>query len=716
MKTKLHLLVYGLAFCLCCQVAFAQRNVSTKRGIAYGYHSPADMQAVSAGVSWWYNWSLKPDATVGEAYKTAGVEFVPMVWGGVPNVDQVSANIPEGTKYLLAFNEPNFGVQSNITAQRAAELWPVFEQVAARKNLKLVSPAVNYCGGNCNQTDPLVYLEEFFAACPDCKVDYIALHWYACTPDALIWYLNRFKKFGKPIWLTEFSCGDQSDLSLAVQKKYMQEAVSILENDTSVFRYAWFAGRTTEIPNVNLLGASGQLTELGQLYVSLPIGTPNQPIALPGKIEAELYTAMSGISTQGTTDTGGGLNVGWTDNGDWTEYKVNVTTAAPYDFTLRVAAASGGGSFHLELDGQRISPTTSVSSTNGWQNWVDLKVSNVSLPAGNHTLRLVFDTGGFNINYLVAQTAVIPPPVAGFNLSLANLCTGANTLVSNSSAGNISTYAWNFGSGATPATGTGSGPFTVSYNSAGSKTISLTVTGAGGSSIATKNVVVTSCVNTNLALLKPAFASSQESGGTVPAYATDGKTTTRWSSAFSDPQWIYVDLQTSSTLSKIILRWEAASGKAYAVESSNDLASWTPLYSTTTGDGGVDEFNVNGAGRYVRVRGTQRNTPYGYSLWELEVFGTSNARESETSADEMNTTSVSLYPNPFSSSLTLQASEEQVYKIEVYNSAGSLVSMINNPDLSSQRLQFGADLPDGLYLIKLFGQQGVNVVRVMKTR
>ena len=716
MKTKLHLLVYGLAFCLCSQVALAQRNVSTKRGIAYGYHSPADMQAISAGVSWWYNWSLKPDGTVGEAYKTAGVEFVPMVWGGTPNVDQVSASIPDGTKYLLAFNEPNFGVQSNITAQRAAELWPVFEQVAARKNLKLVSPAVNYCGGNCNQTDPLVYLEEFFAACPDCKVDYIALHWYACTPDALIWYLDRFKKFGKPIWLTEFSCGDQSDLSLAVQKKYMQEAVSILENDTSVFRYAWFAGRTTEIPNVNLFGASGQLTELGQLYVSLPIGTPNQPIALPGKIEAELYSSMSGISTQGTTDTGGGLNVGWTDNGDWTQYKVNVTTAGTYDFTLRVAAAGSGGSFHLELDGQRVTATTPVPSTNGWQNWTNVTISAVTLPQGEHNLRLVFDTGGFNINYLQAQTLVTPPPVAAFTLSATSSCTGANTVVSNNSTGNITAYTWNFGAGATPATGTGGGPFNVSYSTAGTKTISLTTTGAGGSSIATKNVTVTSCVNTNLALLKPAYASSQESAGTIPAYATDGKTNTRWSSTFSDPQWIYVDLQTASQLTKIILRWEAASGKAYTVESSNDLASWTPLYSTTTGDGGTDEFAVNGAGRYVRVRGTQRNTSYGYSLWELEVYGTSTARAGESSSDEMNATSVSVYPNPFSSELTLQAAADQVDKIEVYNSAGSLVLTINNPDLSSQHLQLGADLQDGLYLIKLFNQEAVQVLRVMKTR
>lgn len=75
-------------------------------------------------------------------------------------------------------------------------------------------------------------------------------------------------------WLTEFSCGDGNDRSLEKQKQYMQEALPILEGDAMVERYAWFSGRTTAIPNVNLLAADGQLTELGQLYVDLPHADP----------------------------------------------------------------------------------------------------------------------------------------------------------------------------------------------------------------------------------------------------------------------------------------------------------------------------------------------------------------------------------------------------------------------------------------------------------
>ena len=248
-----------------------------KRGVAYGYHSPADLEALSAGISWWYNWAPRPDEGVASVYSSIGVDFVPMVWGKNFDVDEVVSAIPDTAKYLLGFNEPNFGVQSDMTPEEAAALWPQVEEIAQRKGLTLLSPALNFCGGDCNETDPFVYLQKFFAACEGCKVDAIAAHWYACTGDALSWYLDQLGQFGKPIWLTEFSCGDDADRSLEKQKQYMTDALKVLEADTRVARYAWFSGRTDAIPNVSLLGSDGQLTELGQLYVSLPRAAGCEP-------------------------------------------------------------------------------------------------------------------------------------------------------------------------------------------------------------------------------------------------------------------------------------------------------------------------------------------------------------------------------------------------------------------------------------------------------
>ncbi|GII28044.1 discoidin domain-containing protein [Planotetraspora mira] len=121
---------------------------------------------------------------------------------------------------------------------------------------------------------------------------------------------------------------------------------------------------------------------------------------------------------------------------------------------------------------------------------------------------------------------------------------------------------------------------------------------------------------------KPATASSTENGGTPASAAVDGNTGTRRSSAFSDPQWLQVDLGASATIGSVVLNWETASGKAFKIQVSADGSAWTDVYSTTTGTGGTQTLAVSGTGRYVRMYGTVRNTGYGYSLWEFQVYGT----------------------------------------------------------------------------------------------
>src|ERR1700742_5058708 len=121
---------------------------------------------------------------------------------------------------------------------------------------------------------------------------------------------------------------------------------------------------------------------------------------------------------------------------------------------------------------------------------------------------------------------------------------------------------------------------------------------------------------------QPTTASSTENAGTPAADATDGNAGTRWSSAFSDPQWLQVDLGQVDTISQVILQWETAYGKAFQIQVSNDATNWTSIYSTTTGTGGTQTLNVTGSGRYIRMYGTARGTGYGYSLWEFQVLGT----------------------------------------------------------------------------------------------
>jgi hypothetical protein len=132
-----------------------------------------------------------------------------------------------------------------------------------------------------------------------------------------------------------------------------------------------------------------------------------------------------------------------------------------------------------------------------------------------------------------------------------------------------------------------------------------------------------SCSATNAALGRPATASSLENATFPASAAVDGNTGTRWSSAFSDPQWLQVDLGSSQTICQVTLDWEAAYATAFQIQTSPDGTNWTTIFATTTGTGGTQTLNVTGTGRYIRMNGTARATPYGYSLWEFGVFTTS---------------------------------------------------------------------------------------------
>ncbi|MEU3348972.1 discoidin domain-containing protein [Streptomyces sp. NPDC006700] len=127
------------------------------------------------------------------------------------------------------------------------------------------------------------------------------------------------------------------------------------------------------------------------------------------------------------------------------------------------------------------------------------------------------------------------------------------------------------------------------------------------------------CGTGNAALGKPATASSTENAGTPASAAFDGDPNTRWSSAFSDPQWVQVDLGSVQNLCKVDLTWETAYAKEFQIQASANGQTWTTLKSVTGATGGTASYDVSGSGRYLRIYGTVRSTGYGYSLWEVAV-------------------------------------------------------------------------------------------------
>ncbi|MGW6918899.1 galactose-binding domain-containing protein [Kitasatospora sp. NPDC054939] len=105
--------------------------------------------------------------------------------------------------------------------------------------------------------------------------------------------------------------------------------------------------------------------------------------------------------------------------------------------------------------------------------------------------------------------------------------------------------------------------------------------------------------------------------------AVDGSRSTRWASDWSDDQWLRLDLGGTHTVSRVTLDWEAAYARGYRIEVSADGAAWRTVWTTTGGNGGLDTARFDPvSARYLRVQGVERGTRYGYSLYEVGVFGT----------------------------------------------------------------------------------------------
>jgi hypothetical protein len=148
------------------------------------------------------------------------------------------------------------------------------------------------------------------------------------------------------------------------------------------------------------------------------------PAAIPGTVQAENYDTggqgvaynigsingtdngyrSDGVDLEVTSDTGGGVDLGWTFGGDWFKYTVNVATAGTYTVSFRIAAPTAvTDAFHISnSSGTNLSGNVNLPATGGYQNWATV-TANVTLPAGQQILTINQDNGGWNLNYAVFQ-------------------------------------------------------------------------------------------------------------------------------------------------------------------------------------------------------------------------------------------------------------------------------------------------------------------------
>ena len=128
----------------------------------------------------------------------------------------------------------------------------------------------------------------------------------------------------------------------------------------------------------------------------------SERIIIPGFVQAEDYIYQEGLSIEETSDSGGGLNIGYTHTGDYADYLVLVTESGEYEINFRVSSENQSGSILLQLiNGANIQNLTQISIpiTGGWQSWETISaISNLN--EGSYKLRMKVIQPGFNLNWI----------------------------------------------------------------------------------------------------------------------------------------------------------------------------------------------------------------------------------------------------------------------------------------------------------------------------
>ena len=240
-----------------------------KRGLAYNskVNSPSlDMFDSYSEITWAYNWGSTPNAPNIWPYQLPSkYQFVPMLWGlNSDHTPQWGTDINQATgptKYLMAFNEPDKGLDvggSNIDVGDAVNGFQQYLSPQAAKGFKLGSPAVS------NSVDPGQgldgWLKPFLQQCQDCLIDFVPVHWYGCTNGCVVDQdVSDFKKYVQdavsvagslPIWVTEMQChGDAAT--------FLGEILPWLDGQQAVQRYSYYMvtnGILVDDNNINALG------------------------------------------------------------------------------------------------------------------------------------------------------------------------------------------------------------------------------------------------------------------------------------------------------------------------------------------------------------------------------------------------------------------------------------------------------------------------------
>src|SRR5215204_2381658 len=437
------------------------------------------------------------------------------------------------------------------------------------------------------------------------------------------------------------------------------------------------------------------------------------------KIEAENYTAMSGVQTEITKDTSGGLNVGWIEQGDWMDYSINPSSSGTYTINLRIANPNTGAQLQIKKSDGTVLSTVNLPNTWGWQEW-QTTATTVTLAAGVQKIRIQSSAApGWNINWLeFVQTGVTnQTPTANAGADQTITLPVSTVTLSGSGAdvdGSIVSYTWSKVSGGTATiTSSSSASTTVTGLAQGSYTFRLTVTDNGGATASDDVVVIVNAqplpvfslkIEAELysSMLGVQTQATEDTAGGLNVYAIDNDDWMDYLVAVPYAGTYTVNFRIASVKGGTKFQLKKADGTVLAtmnVPNTGGLQAWQTISTTVTLEEGQQT---------LRIFASKITGSFNINWWELNLVSQSTvAARSVVSVSEVLTarpaSSVRVYPNPTSDQLLLQVNNvwRGPLKVQIVGVNGSVQKQFilnKTAETNEYNLAIG-DLASGQYII-----------------
>ena len=285
MTNSLVIFVMAVSFCLSCYAASVKRGFVASGCSATGLGVCSD-DLLLPGLQYY---SYKP--TNDFPNPPDPDLFTPMVWCSATLETPVPLYVKR-PYVMIGFNEPDSITQCGISPLVAAERYGTLMRLNPPPN-QLTSPS-------CASGDTAWY-NNFFIECkrlypsePRCGITIMNVHYYVCNIDSLMRHLNKIHdEFGMPIYLTEWACNLPSqNMSVSIQKDYMQKAVEVLEATPWVLKYYWFRAHIPANNGlIDVIRGTEVLADLGSFYLSLPYTEEPTPSPIPSLTPSLTSTA-----------------------------------------------------------------------------------------------------------------------------------------------------------------------------------------------------------------------------------------------------------------------------------------------------------------------------------------------------------------------------------------------------------------------------------------